>query len=186
MKEHIQIIVCVHACVCIWTARLMGMCFTNCLILDCNENICLLPIWINASIGFKSCNLFYVHIIMSFASVWVQGCAWNCAFDTYRVCYLQSRKGTARPEANAAALHFSPWKLRVPKHWSKHNSPSKSFTAVYLVYPSSHLGGNAHVELFNDLLWLVLKRLYEHLVLVAHVFFFFSSLLFCVSPGRAL
>lgn len=58
MKEHIQIIVCVHACVCIWMARLMGMCFTNCLILGCNENICLLPIWINASIGFKSCNLF--------------------------------------------------------------------------------------------------------------------------------
>lgn len=88
MKEHIQIIVCVHACVCIWRARLMGMCFTNCLILDCNDNICLLPLWncisqINASIGFKSSNIFNVHIIMPCASVYIQGRAWNCIFHTY-------------------------------------------------------------------------------------------------------
>lgn len=36
-----------------------------------------------------------------------------CGCDTYFVCYLQSRKGTAHPEANAT-LHFSPWKLRAP------------------------------------------------------------------------
>lgn len=83
------------------------------------------------------------------------------------VFYLQSRKGTAHPEANAT-LHFSDTKnLKAPKHWGKRNSPSKTFTAVYLAYPPSHLGANIHVELFNDLLWLQLKRFYEHLVQVA-------------------
>lgn len=49
----------------------------------------------------------------------------------------------------------------------------KDFAAIFLVYPSSPLGGNIHVELFNDLLWLALKRLYGHLRLVTCVLFSF-------------
>lgn len=64
------------------------------------------------------CTLFVLHQPS-------QAAAWNCGCDTCSVCYLQSRKGTAHPEANAT-LHFSPWKLRAPKHWSKRNSASKT------------------------------------------------------------
>ena len=53
-------------------------------------------------------------------------------------------------------------KLRAPKHRSKRKFTVKDLTAVYLVYPLSHLGVNAHVELFYDLLWLVIKRFSEH------------------------
>lgn len=67
-----------------------------------------------------------MHIIISFASACAQSTALSCGCDTYRACYLQSKKATAHPEANAT-LHFSPWNLRVPIHWSKHNSPSKTF-----------------------------------------------------------
>lgn len=67
----------------------------------------------------------YVHII-SVASVYAQAGAWNCGCDTYRVCYLQSRKGTAaHPQANTTCT-FPHEKPRAPKHWSKHNSPSKT------------------------------------------------------------
>lgn len=65
---------------------------------------------------------FRLHAI-SFASVYAQE---NCGRDTCCVCYLQSREGPAHPEANAT-LHFSPLKLSAPKHWSKSNSPSKTF-----------------------------------------------------------
>ena len=83
----------------------MHMCFTNCLIFVCDENIYM------QNQTYRIMLLMCIHYIFTrmlfFLHQSVLGLLHEIMAVTHIVCYLQSRKATAHPEANAT-LHFSP------------------------------------------------------------------------------
>ena len=123
--------------VCVWMYRWMYMRLANCPLYLLNNNIltCTLmwPVY--------QCVLRPLHEIVA----------------ATHIAYVISRAERAVLIPRLTRRCTSPWKVRGSKQWSRHNSPSKTFMAVYLVYPSSHLGGKSHVELLDDLLWPVLQ-----------------------------
>lgn len=115
MTESIQMIVCVHACMFPYGFRCI------------DSWICVLLIALSLStIKYYIIFTSYPYgIVLLHASVYAEAGAWNCGGDTYRVSSKQKGHISSWGWCSIALILIQT--KSKPKHWSKHDSTSKTW-----------------------------------------------------------